>query len=162
MDSSARGTAIHCDNMLTTRTSPSSAAVMLTGEAFYENTKGVRIAAAPLALGNSSVEPPFHYVKIIMRAVLAAMQIIEMDEYRREVSETKKEVISNAELTLSSVGQNSTLSKYEVFYKKQNRKSKGIDSTQDMSEPKDTAKEGIFGAEDVAKCESPHLPWICQ
>ncbi|VDM91776.1 unnamed protein product [Onchocerca ochengi] len=146
-----------------------SVTVMLAGEAFYEDTKGARIAATPFELGVELIEqiyllcldkgtsvnlnnsyfvplrtiyvvPPFHYIKITVRAILAALQIIEMDEYRREVSEAKdtciKEVISNAELSnLSSNGQKSTLSK----------KKQRTDPTQNISAP---------GTENTAKCDS--------
>lgn len=53
--------------------------------------------------------------QITVQAVLMAMQITEMDEYRREVSEVRntKDTISNARLTdLSSADQRSTLTKY--------------------------------------------------
>ncbi|MCP9264793.1 ER lumen protein-retaining receptor [Dirofilaria immitis] len=154
-----------------------SVVVMLTGEAFYEDTKGIRIAATPFELGveliqqiyllcldkgtsvnlnnlyfiplkTIYVEPPFHYIKITVRAVLAAMQIIEVNEYRREVSEAKdtkiKEVISNnAEFSsLSSSGQKSTINKYQ--------KKRRTDSTQTIS---------AFSTDDTAKYES-HGPLV--
>uniref|UniRef100_A0A0R3RSU9 CNNM transmembrane domain-containing protein n=1 Tax=Elaeophora elaphi TaxID=1147741 RepID=A0A0R3RSU9_9BILA len=127
-----------------------SVAVMLTGEAFYEDTTGVRVAATPLELGvelieqiyllcldkgtsvdlnqlyfiplkTVYVEPPFHYIKITVRSVLTAMQITEVNEYRREISEARdiKEIISN----LPPIGQKSSLNKYK----------QRIDSTQHAS-----------------------------
>lgn len=58
-------------------------------------------------------------IQITVRAVLAAMQITEVDEYRREVSEArnmKETQLSN----LSPVGQKSTLIKYIKFLKSNN------------------------------------------
>ncbi|VDM06721.1 unnamed protein product [Wuchereria bancrofti] len=146
-----------------------SVAVMLTGEAFYEDMTGVRVAATPLELGvelieqiyllcldkgtsvdlNSLyftplktvyVEPPFYYIKITVRAVLEAMQITEVNEYRREVSEARNmKEMSNAQFSdLSSLKQKSTLIK----------KKQRTDSTQSMS---------ASSTEDTAKCKSRGL-----
>ncbi|EFO26510.1 hypothetical protein LOAG_01980 [Loa loa] len=144
-----------------------SVAVILKGEAFYEDTKGVRMAVTPLELGvelveqiyslcldkgtsvdlsnlyftplrTVYVEPPFHYIKITVRAILAAMQITEVNEYRREVSEARnvKKVINNPQLSdLSSVGHKSTPI----------RNKRKTDSTQSMS---------ASSTEDTAKCKS--------
>ncbi|KAL3985410.1 hypothetical protein ACH3XW_38520 [Acanthocheilonema viteae] len=143
-----------------------SVAVMLTGEAFYEDIAGVRVTATPLELGvelieqiylqcldkgtsvdlsnlyfmplkTVYVEPPFHYIKITVRAVLAAMQITEINEYRREVSEARnvKEISDVKFSNLSSDGRRSTLRK----------KTQRIDSTQSMS---------ASSTEDTAKCKS--------
>lgn len=51
-----------------------------------------------------------------MRGVLAAMQITEVNEYRREVSEVRdmKEMVNNVQFSnLSQTGQKSILNKYE-------------------------------------------------
>ncbi|CAG9532957.1 unnamed protein product [Cercopithifilaria johnstoni] len=139
-----------------------SITVMLTGEAFYENMIGVRVAATPLELGvelieqiymlcldkgifvdlsnlyfiplkTVYVEPPFHYIKITVRAILAAMQITEVNEYRREVSEARD--IKEVKFSTLSTGQKSTL----------NKKTQRLDSTQSMSAP---------STEGTAKCKT--------
>uniref|UniRef100_A0A5S6PE75 CNNM transmembrane domain-containing protein n=1 Tax=Brugia malayi TaxID=6279 RepID=A0A5S6PE75_BRUMA len=142
-----------------------SVAVMLTGEAFYEDMTGVRVAATPHELGvelieqiyllclhkgtsvdlnnlyftplrTVYVEPPFYYIKITVRAVLEAMQITEVNEYRREVSEARSmKEMSNAQFSdLSSFGR---------------KKKQRTNSTQSMS---------ASSTEDTAKCKSHGLP----
>ncbi|VDK86735.1 unnamed protein product [Litomosoides sigmodontis] len=117
-----------------------SVAVMLAGEAFYQDVAGNRVAATPPELGVELIEqiylscldkgtsvdlsnlyfmplktvyvkPPFHYIKITVRAILMAMQITEVNEYRREVSEARntKDATSNVKFSNSPpIGQKST------------------------------------------------------